>query len=124
MKADVRAAKKTLGPMLDGAVRLARITGKTLGIAEGIETALSAHKLYSLPIWAALGAARMGRIAIPEHVDRILLFGDNGEAGIKAVERATIDYEAQGYEVIPVFPPSEFGDFNDWLAARINRGER
>jgi len=118
MKADVKVAKKTLGPMGDGAVRLARIVGMTLGIAEGIETALAARALYSLPVWAVLGAPRLGRITIPECVGRIIIFADNGEVGEKAAERAREGYEAQGLETIVEFPPPEFSDFNEWLQSR------
>lgn len=117
MKADVRDAKKTLGPIGAGAVHLGR-AGGTLGIAEGIETALSAQKIYSLPVWAALGAWRMGNLAIPKCVSRIVIFADNGDAGFSAADRARASYEAQGYESHIISPPDEFGDFNDWLMAK------
>jgi putative DNA primase/helicase len=58
------------------AVRLAEYTD-TLGIAEGIETALSATKLFDVPCWAALTAGFMAEWIPPEDVKRIVIFADN-----------------------------------------------
>ena len=41
-----------------GAVRLAN-SAETMGIAEGIETALSAMQLFEVPVWAACDAGKM-----------------------------------------------------------------
>lgn len=117
-KAEVTNAKMTLGPMLDGAVRLAP-AGRVLGIAEGIETALSAMALFYLPVWACLGCHRMGAIGLPEIVEHIVLFADNGEAGMKAAEKAADQYRAQGLDVSIESPESE-KDFND-VAQRRNK---
>ena len=58
-KAPVTPAKMTAGPMLRGAVRLGN-PASTLGIAEGIETALSATQLFGVPVWATLSAFEPG----------------------------------------------------------------
>ena len=50
-----------------------------LGITEGAEDALSAMQLTNVPCWASLGAGRMHRVAIPEHVRELHIFGDNDE---------------------------------------------
>jgi putative DNA primase/helicase len=43
------------------AVRLTPVVpGGTLGIAEGIETALSVSILFNMPCWAAIGASGPG----------------------------------------------------------------
>jgi hypothetical protein len=111
------APKKTLGPMGQGAVRLGR-AANTIGIAEGIETALAVRKIYSLSVWAALGAGRMANLYIPDTVGRVVIFADNGDAGHKAADRAIDTYEAQGLIADAEFPPPEHGDFVDWLAER------
>lgn len=114
-KAACDPAKKTLGPMTDGAVRLAR-AGHTLGLAEGIETALSAMQLYSLPVWAVLGASRMDAAALPEDVRNVVIFADHGEAGEKAAIKAQTRYSKEGRDVSIVLP--EHGqDFNDMIRA-------
>ena len=53
----------------------------TLGIAEGIETALSAHQLYKLPVWSALNATLMKKFKAPSGVDTLVIFADNDKNG-------------------------------------------
>ena len=56
------AGKKMLGSVADGAVRLFPIGDDGhLGIAEGIETALSAQAIFGVPVWAALSADGVAR---------------------------------------------------------------
>jgi putative DNA primase/helicase len=113
-KAPLPTPKKTLGVMGDGAVRLAP-ADRTLGIAEGIETGLSAQQYWSIPVWVSCGAWRMDRIWIPEGVERIIIFGDNGEEGHKAAHKASLAYHARGLECDIEFPPDEYNDWNDVL---------
>lgn len=120
-KAPLRVAKKTLGPMGDGAVRLGP-AARTIGIAEGIETGLSAKAIYSLPVWVSCGAWRMSGVALPEIVQNVVIFGDNGEEGMRAASRAAEHFGAQGYAVDIETPPAEFGDFNDMLMAADRPG--
>lgn len=115
-KARVKSPKKTLGPMRDGAIRLGR-PQRTLGIAEGLETALSAQQHFQLPVWVSCGAWRMGAVWLPEIVERVIIFGDNGEEGQRAADRAAAHFDAQGYAVDIEMPPAEFGDWNDFQAA-------
>jgi putative DNA primase/helicase len=60
------------------AVRLMEPTG-TLGIAEGIETALAAAKLFGIPCWAVLNAGNMENWIPPADV-AVTIFGDNDES--------------------------------------------
>ena len=108
-KAAVSDPKLTLGRMRDSACRLAP-AGWELGLAEGVETGLSATALYtSLPVWAACGS-RMEAVAVPEVVKRIVIFADQGEAGRRAAERAAVAYEKAGRTVAIVLPPKPFKD--------------
>lgn len=76
-KADVPAPRKLLGTLPDGAaVRLAAHVD-TLGIAEGIETALSATTLFGVPCWAAINANGLAKWSPPEGVTEVVIFGDN-----------------------------------------------
>lgn len=119
-RAPLKTAKKTLGPIGDGAIRLAK-PDITLGIAEGLETGLSARQIFRLPIWVSCGAWRMGKLALPNIVARVVIFGDNGSEGEKAAWRAAHEYEAQGYTVGVELPPAEFEDWNEFQAARPGR---
>jgi hypothetical protein len=114
-KADVSNPKMTLGRLRHGACRLAP-AGRELGLAEGIETALSAMQLYRIPVWAACGS-RMDAVAVPNEVERLIIFADNGEAGERAAERAAVAHERLGRRVAIVYPPPPYKDWNDMLRA-------
>jgi putative DNA primase/helicase len=70
------------------AVRL-RPTGDTLGIAEGIETALAASLIHGLPVWSALNAGMLAKFTPPAPVKRLVIFADRDEAGLTAADRLT-----------------------------------
>jgi putative DNA primase/helicase len=53
----------------------------TIGIAEGIETALAAAKLFDVPTWAALNADLLSKFEPPPGTDRLVIFGDNDANG-------------------------------------------
>ena len=117
-KANVSEPKMTLGAMLDGAVRLGP-AGPVLGIAEGVETGLSAMELFGLPVWCSLSASRLDGLYLPPEALEVHLFTDNGTRGHEAAERAAKAYQAPGRRVVVRFPPERFGDWNDALAAGV-----
>jgi hypothetical protein len=121
-KADVKPAKMTIGPMGNGAVRLGRQPRSMMGIAEGVETALSASQLYHIPVWATLAANRLGKLHIPKSVESLIIFADAGEVGMEAAFDAADTYERPGLRV-DVMPPSvhhkgQYSDFNDVIQER------
>lgn len=77
-KADVERPRLMMhGGIAEGAaVRLAVFTDE-LGIAEGIETALSATALTGVPCWAALNEGLLQKWKVPQGVKRVVIFGDN-----------------------------------------------
>jgi putative DNA primase/helicase len=77
-KAPVPQVKKIMaGKSLNtGAVRLGA-AGRTLGIAEGIETALAASCRFGVPVWAATNAVLLEAWVPPGSVERVLIAGDN-----------------------------------------------
>jgi hypothetical protein len=113
-KAQVRNPKKTLGKLDDGAVRLAPAE-KALGLAEGIETALSAMQLFEIPVWAALSCGRFASVAIPDDVVELQIFADNGAEGLEAADRAARHFASLGKRVFVRPPHPRFGDWNDAL---------
>jgi DNA primase len=122
-KAPLEHAKKTgRGRMEGAAVRLREPTTGILGLAEGIETAMSAAMLYQLPVWATLSSQRLGLIDVPEGVSNLVIFADGGKPGQDAAYQAQELYEAAGLFVEVVLPGADFspehGDFNDAAQAR------
>jgi putative DNA primase/helicase len=107
--------RKILSPLVgrDGcAVRLQGITGDSLGIAEGIETALAASKLYSLPVWSAINAGTLAKFTPPAGIRRLVIFADRDEAGIKAADRLTERLRDRLYIEMrtPRAPAKDFAD--------------
>jgi predicted P-loop ATPase len=107
--------KKMLGPVAGGAVQL-QAMGKDrhLGIAEGIETALAAMAIFSVPAWAALSADGLRRWDYPQAVESVTIFADAGEPGRLAAEHLRTRLEAQRRNVRVVLP-IHGDDFNDDL---------
>jgi putative DNA primase/helicase len=117
-KADVNPARMMLGRLGSGAVRLAP-TAATLGLAEGVETALAASQLHGLPCWATCGA-RLERIALPVPVRHVVLFADNDPPGLATADRAVRRFRAEGRDVEIRVPPSPGTDWADVIAASSN----
>lgn len=115
-KARVSSPKMALGRISGAAVRLATAT-EMIGLAEGIETALSAMQLYGDPVWAACGS-NMAGVIIPATVKRVVIYADNGEAGERAADKAAAEFYGQGRKVTIARPIEGYGDFNDYLQAQ------
>ena len=102
---------------LGSAVRLSP-AAPTLGVAEGIENARSATKLFGVPCWATSGTEFLENFAIPEGVEELVVFADNDAnfAGQRAAfSRANKAVVRDGLRA-RVEVPSEPGvDWNDVL---------
>lgn len=123
--------KRALGSLGFGSVRLAPPVQGRLGLAEGIESALSAMQLFGIPCWATLGNERFGLVAIPESVGELHLFIDNDAGGALAEQRALKAYAAPHRVIHSRAPASSGFDWNDELKSRLagkpdplTRGER
>ncbi|WAH52458.1 toprim domain-containing protein [Pseudescherichia vulneris] len=91
----------------------------TLGIAEGIETALSAHQIYKVNTWATMTANFMKKFRVPAGVKNFIIFADrdiNSATGLAAaLECAHANLLAKNdLERISIYYPDN-GDFNDML---------
>jgi putative DNA primase/helicase len=111
--------KRGLGPFGRGAVRLGGVA-RRLGLAEGIESALSAAALFGLPCWATLGTERFASVALPACVGELLLFLDNDAGGRRAEALARAAYPHLAIEAR--YPPRTGEDWNDALI-RARKGE-
>lgn len=114
-KAAIDNPKRSLGSIARGAVCLAP-AGPVVGLAEGIETGLSAMELFNVPVWCALGSNLAG-VLLPRAVHHVAIFADRGVAGEAAAEKARETLRLQGRKVT-VRLPAIGKDFNDELKAR------
>jgi putative DNA primase/helicase len=110
--------KRALGRMGAGAVRLFDPVDGKLGLAEGIESAISAKALTRIPCWATLGNERFGIVSIPDSVRELHLFIDNDAGGGVAEERAREAYAVDGRRILIRRPERSGADWNDVLVAR------
>lgn len=108
--------RKILTPMTGHIGCAARIMPmhEILGIAEGIETALSATKLLGVPTWAALNTSLLSKFEPPDGVKTLVIFADSDVAGLTAASKlmqklqTTVHLEFRA-------PPMK--DWNDLLRA-------
>ena len=111
--------KASLGLIGSAAIRLAPATDE-LGLAEGIEDALSAMEWFGTPTWALGGVERLAFVAIPERVRRVIVYADRGRAAERLLEKARDHLTANGRELIPRLP-QHHDDWNDAWRARLQR---
>jgi hypothetical protein len=116
--AGLSVQKRALGPLGVGAVRLGPPQRGTLGLAEGIESAMSATMLTGVPCWATLGCERFGRVALPAAVHRLILFLDNDRSGHRAEKLARDAHRTAAVGIEARYPHAPGCDWNDVLVAR------
>ena len=110
-KANAVPVRQTFGSMRGTAVQLSPCRD-ILGLAEGVETALSAGQLHEVPVWAVCGR-RLGDAPVPPSVRRVTLFADHDPPGLSAAEDARRKLIAQGLDVSICIPPIAGQDWND-----------
>lgn len=119
-KADVEQVRLFMpGPIAKGAAVRLMTHSFELGIAEGIETALSAAILFNVPCWAALNAAMLRQWEPPPDVTHVGVFGDNdanftGQAAAYELARKLSAKVGVWVEI----PKDEGEDWNDVLRSR------
>lgn len=121
-KADVPKPRK-LAPAkvpAGGAVRLAP-SAETMGIAEGVETALAASILFGIPVWAALTAGSLVKWQPPPTVRHVIVLGDNdhsatGQAAAWGLAHRLI---TEGLAAEVRIPDTVSTDWNDVLTCEV-----
>lgn len=87
-----------------------------IGVAEGIETALSATLLFGTATWAVISTALMESFEPPQKYNKIIIYGDNDTnySGQKAAYSLAKKLNDKGFLAEVRIPP-EVGDWNDVL---------
>jgi len=116
-KAEMQAPRKLMpGPLPEGAcVRLSEFAGGALGIAEGIETALSASAKFNVPVWSAINSTMLAKWIPPDGCEEVAIFGDHDPAygGQAAAYALAHRLAVKGLKVTVHIPPVPGTDWND-----------
>lgn len=108
-----------------GAVRLAA-AAETMGIAEGIETALSASLLFGIPVWSALTAGAVIKWEPPPEAKCVLIFGEHDRnfagqhAAYSLAYRLKNDAKTKHLAVEVKVPDLDGADWNDVHVAQLD----
>lgn len=97
------------------AIRLHEPVQGVLGVAEGIETALSAAVLHRCPVWALINANNLEKWSPPEGVNHVIIFGDNdrnftGQAASYALAKKLARMDLHVDVCIPKNPGWDWND--------------
>lgn len=120
-KAPVTPNRKILpGPELRGGACALYPAAETMGIAEGVETAIAAKLLHDVPVWAALNTALLKSFEPPEVCRHLLIFGDHdsnyaGQAAAYHLARRLVGKLDSVTVFLPYRPDA---DWNDVLLER------
>ena len=112
-KAAVDPTRKAMGGLLGQGVWFGS-AGDVMAAGEGIETVLSLRTaLPDLPVQAALSAAHLAAILLPDGLGRLYILRDRDPAGETARETLRTRAAGVGVEALVLMP--RHGDFNDDL---------
>jgi hypothetical protein len=111
---DLENCRRMLGRPGRGCVRLAPASD-ILGLAEGVESGLSAMILLGVPVWSTLGSERLARVDVPLSVRRLVLLADRDKAGWLGATAALQAHAVQGRDIEIVWPWYGLNDWNDVL---------
>ncbi|MES1933237.1 phage P4 alpha zinc-binding domain-containing protein [Salinisphaera shabanensis T35B1] len=131
-KADVPKAKKLMvphygpGTLGGGAIPLNEHHGM-LGLAEGIETALSVTLATGIPTWSCVSATMLERFEPPENVHTIIVWADKdlSGAGQKAAASLKLRMWELGKTCCIMSPPGEVPEGSksiDWNDVLLRKG--
>ena len=117
-KASITPAKRVMpGKLPPGcAIRLGPVNA-VMGVAEGIETAISAAIMYDMPVWACVNGTLLSQWIPPEGVEHVTVFGDNdvnftGQAkAYHLANRLEVQFKRKTAVLIPPVPGDDWNDF-------------
>jgi putative DNA primase/helicase len=119
-KANVSVPRRVVGKFgRSPTIRLAP-TAPLMGIAEGIETALSAARLYRVPVWSVICANGIESFEPPPECEHLIVFADNDANGTSQRAAEALCAKLQIPTEIRV-PDQPGTDWNDVLLAERSR---
>lgn len=117
-RADVPVKKQLMAGSLPAgsAIRLMKETS-VLGIAEGIETAISASIIHNMPVWSAINANNLVKWEPPPGVKDVWIFGDSDPnfVGQSSAYNLAQRLYKKGSNVVVSLPDWPHKDWNDAL---------
>lgn len=107
--------RKWLGNCRNAAIKLSPHADVTLGlgVAEGIETALSVMQAGWQPVWALGSAGAIARFPVLGGIESLTIFADHDPPGIAAASACAERWQADGREAHIAYPQTFHFDFND-----------
>jgi hypothetical protein len=115
-KAPIDTPRRAMGDLLGHAVRFG-VAGEVMVAGEGIETILSLKcVLPTMPMAAALSAANLAAILLPDTLRRLYIARDDDPAGDNAMATLVDRTRELGIEAIVLSPA--LGDFNEDLCLK------
>jgi putative DNA primase/helicase len=111
------SSKMAMGRLKGGAVML-HTADSHLGIAEGIETALSAQRIFEMPVWATLSASGVQNFPVLHGTELLGVFADHDEPGLRAALKCAARYNEAGVRVEIRYPEFAGQDWNDFALAK------
>ena len=125
-KAKVSPAKRVMkGTLPDACSIWLGEPAETMGIAEGIETALSASIIHGAPVWAAINGNQMVKWVPPQIVKYVVIYADNDEnytGQAKAYALANKLVTQFKLQVDVLYPYRKDYDWNDVLQDYMKEG--
>ncbi|NUB05630.1 hypothetical protein FW320_05485 [Azospirillum sp. Vi22] len=88
-----------------------------LGIAEGLETSLTALAAGWGPVWCCIDAGNVGNFPVLPGIEALTVFADHDQAGRSAADKVAARWAAAGREARILLPPKPGDDLNDWARA-------
>jgi putative DNA primase/helicase len=118
-KAPVEKPRKIAGRHGPGPTIRLTPPGSTMGIAEGVETALSAAKLFGIPTWSVISTYGTETFEPPPIVEQLVIFADNDANGAGQRAAEALATRLAGRITVEVMIPERPGtDWNDLLRER------
>lgn len=131
VKASVEVGKKMLSLQSESfiehvdsvAIRLFDVSS-TLGIAEGIETALSVKQIYKCNTWSTINSNFLDKFKAPSGVNHLMIFADNDKNGTGLAAAFNCGKKnilaKNDVEKVTIRWPGSVCDFNDMLTQGSN----